>query len=42
MNTVNPDGSLLITAEYAPTLWQVDQRVVPAAEISGQDIDFIY
>ncbi len=42
VNAVNPDGSLLITEAHAPTLWQIDQRVVPATEISGQDIDFIY
>jgi hypothetical protein len=42
VNAVHADGSLTITEEHAPLLFVITQRELPAREMSGQDIDFIY
>jgi hypothetical protein len=42
VNAVNTDGSLAVTEEHAPVLWQVTQDTIPAWALSGRDIDFIY
>jgi CHAP domain len=42
VNAVNADGSLAVTEEHAPILGQVTHDTIPATQISGKDIDFIY
>jgi hypothetical protein len=42
VDAVHADGSLTITEEHAPLLFVITQRELPAREMSGQDIDFIY